>query len=501
METVHLLLQGLAVALTPENLLLCALGVVTGTLVGALPGIGSAGACAILLPATFKLGPVGSLIMLAGIFYGTQYGGTITSVLMKVPGESASVVTMFDGNPLAKQGRAGVALGLAAIGSFTGGTLSIIGLMLFGPVLASLALELGPAEYFSLMVLSLSLVCAFTGQSIIRGLIATCFGLILALVGQDTMTGQPRLTFGLQQLLDGIEFLPVAVGMFGLSETLESFEEKKAMEMIKADLGFFNVLPSLRDLKESFWPMIRGTFIGFFIGIFPGAGPTISSFISYGVEQRVSRNPEQFGKGAVAGVAGPETANNAATGGAMVPMLSLGLPSSPSTAIMLAALIMFGLKPGPSLFREAPQLVWGLIGSMYIGNVLLVVINLLCIPLIVLFMDRIRAYLPLSILLLSAFGVFSYRNSVFDIGIMLLFAVVGYGLRKIEFPAAPVILGVLLGGAAESSLRQALVLSDGNPAILVTRPISAVFLLLTLASIFLPAFFLRKRPKPEEGAG
>jgi putative tricarboxylic transport membrane protein len=416
---------------------------------------------------------------------------------MKVPGESASVVTMFDGNPLAKQGRAGVALGLAAIGSFVGGTLSIAGLMLFGPVLANYALELGPAEHFSLMVLSLSLVCAFTGESIVRGLIATCFGLILALVGQDIMTGQPRLTFGFQQLLDGIEFLPVAVGMFGLSETIESFEKKRPMEMIKADLGFFKVLPSLRDLGQSFWAMVRGTVIGFLIGIFPGAGPTISSFISYGMEQRISRNPEQFGKGALAGVAGPETANNAATGGALVPMLSLGLPSSPSTAIMLAALIMFGLKPGPSLFREAPELVWGLIGSLYIGNVLLVMINLACIPLIVLFMDRIRAYLPLAILLLSAFGVYSYRNSVFDIGIMILFALVGFGMRKIEFPQAPVILGVLLGGAAESSLRQAMVMSDGNPAIFVTRPLSAAFLCLTLASLILPPLFLRKRPQQD----
>jgi len=497
METIYLLLKGFSVALNPENLLLCAVGVITGTLVGALPGIGSAGACAILLPATFKLGPVGSLIMLAGIFYGTQYGGTITSVLMNVPGESASVVTMFDGNPLAKQGRAGVALGLAAIGSFVGGTLSIVGLMLFGPVLANYALELGPAEHFSLMVLSLSLVCAFSGESIVRGLIATCFGLILALVGQDIMTGQPRLTFDFQQLLDGIEFLPVAVGMFGLSETIESFEKKGSMEIIGADLGFFKVLPSLRDLGQSFWAMVRGTVIGFLIGIFPGAGPTISSFISYGVEQRISRHPEQFGKGALAGVAGPETANNAATGGALVPMLSLGLPSSPSTAIMLAALIMFGLKPGPSLFREAPELVWGLIGSMYIGNVLLVIINLACIPLIVLFMDRIRAYLPLAILLLSAFGVYSYRNSVFDIGIMIFFALVGYGMRKVEFPQAPVILGVLLGGAAESSLRQAMVMSDGNPSIFVTRPLSAAFLCLTLASLILPPIFLRKRPKQD----
>jgi len=498
LDTLQLLFQGFSVALTFENLLLCAIGVITGTLVGALPGIGSAGACAILLPATFKLGPVGSLIMLSGIFYGTQYGGTITSVLMKVPGESASVVTMFDGHPLAQQGRAGIALGLAAIGSFFGGTLSIVGLMTLGPPLADMALMFGPPEYFSLMVFSLSLVCAFTGQSIVRGLMATCFGLVLAMVGQDIMTGQPRLTFGLQQLLDGIEFLPVAVGMFGLSETIESFEEDQTMEIIKADVGFFKCLPTLRDLRESIWPMIRGTIIGFFIGIFPGAGPTISSFLSYGIEQRVSKHPEQFGKGALAGVAGPETANNAATGGAMVPMLSLGLPSSPSTALMLAALIMFGLKPGPTLFREAPQVVWGLIGSMYVGNVMLVIINIACIPLIVLFMDRIRAYLPLSILLLSAFGVYSYRNSVFDVGIMLLFALVGYGMRKVDFPQAPVILGVLLGGTAEGSLRQALVISDGNPLVLVTHPISAIFLGLTVVSLFLPVLLRHKKIKPQE---
>jgi putative tricarboxylic transport membrane protein len=481
-ETIQLMLHGLAVALTPINLLFCAIGVVIGTTVGALPGIGSAGACAILLPATFKMEPVTALIMLAGIFYGTQYGGTITSVLMRVPGESASVVTMFDG----------VALGIAAIGSFIGGTASVIGLIAFGPPLADTALMLGPAEYFSLMIMALSLVVAFAGESIVRGLIATCLGLMLAMVGQDIMTGQPRLTFGFQELLDGIDFLPVAVGMFGLSEMIEYFETRTPLEIVKADLGFFKVLPSLKDLKESFWPMVRGTIIGFFVGIFPGAGPTISSFLSYGIEQRVSKHPEQFGKGAIAGVAGPETANNAATGGAMIPMLSLGLPSSPSTALMLAALIMFGLKPGPTLFSEAPDVVWGLIGSMYVGNVMLVVINLACIPLIVYFMDKVRGYLPIIILLLSAFGVYSYRSSVFDIGIMMLFAVIGYGMTKVAIPLAPVILGILLGGPAENSLRQALVLSDGNPLTFLTRPIAATFLVITCASLVLPVL-LRKR--------
>ena len=492
METILLMFHGLAVALTPINLLFCAIGVIIGTTVGALPGIGSAGACAILLPATFKMGPVTALIMLAGIFYGTQYGGTITSVLMRVPGESASVVTMFDGNPLAKQGKAGVALGIAAIGSFIGGTVSVIGLMIFGPPLADTALMLGPAEYFALMVMALSLVVAFAGESIIRGLIAACLGIMLAMVGQDIMTGQPRLTFDFQQLLDGIEFLPVAVGMFGLSEMIEYFETRKPLEIVKADLGFFKVLPSIKDLKESFWPMVRGTILGFFVGIFPGAGPTISSFLSYGIEQRLSKNPEQFGKGAIAGVAGPETANNAATGGAMIPMLSLGLPSSPSTALMLAALIMFGLKPGPTLFSEAPDVVWGLIGSMYVGNVMLVVINLACIPLIVSLMDKVRGYLPIIILLLSAFGVYSYRNSVFDIGIMMMFAVIGYGMTKVAIPLAPVILGLLLGGPAENSLRQALVLSDGNFMTFFTRPIAATFLVMTCASLVIP-ILLRKR--------
>jgi len=493
MDTFSLLMQGFSVAASPQNLFLCAVGVMAGTLVGALPGLGPAGAVAILLPATFKLGPVGSLIMLAGIYYGTQYGGTITSVLMNIPGESSSVVTTFDGYPMAKQGKAGLALGLAAIGSFIGGTISVIGLMLFGPLLADMALLLGPAEYFSLMIMALSFVSAFAGRSIVRALIATGFGLLLAMVGQDVMTGMPRLTFGLQGLLDGIDFLPVAVGMFGLSETIESFEKREPIDLVKADLGFFKVLPSFQELRQSIWAMLRGTVIGFFVGIFPGAGPTLSSFISYGIEQRISKHPEQFGKGALAGVAGPETANNAATGGAMIPMLSLGIPSGPTTAILLGALIMFGLRPGPTLFREAPDVVWGLVASMYIGNVMLVIINLACIPLVVKLMDRIRGYLPLVILLLSAFGVYSYRNNVIDVAIMSLFALIGYGMRKVDFPLAPVILGLLLGGTAETSLRQALVMSDGSLMILVTHPISATFLFLAIVSFSFPLFFMRKK--------
>ena len=493
METLQLLLHGFSVALTPENLFLCATGVIAGTLVGALPGIGPAGATAILLPTTFKLGPVGALIMLAGIYYGTQYGGTITSVLMKIPGESASVVTMFDGNPLAKQGKAGLALGLAAVGSFVGGTLSIIGLMLFGPPLANLALMLGPAEYFTLMIMALSLVSAFTGKSLVRALISMVFGLLLALVGQDVMTGNPRLTFGMTGLLDGIDFLPVGVGLFGLCEIVQSYEKKQNYEIIKSDIGFFKVLPSLAQIRETFGAMIRGSGIGFVIGLFPGAGPTVSSFLAYGVEQRISKHPEKFGKGALQGVASPESANNAATGGQMVPMLSLGLPSSPTTAILLASLIMFGLKPGPALFNDAPDVVWGLMASMYIGNVLLVVINLGCIPLIVMMMEKIKDYMGLVILLLSVIGVYGYRNEVFDVGIMLTFALVGYGMRELKIPETPAILGLLLGGPAESSLRQALVLSDGSLSIFVMRPISATFLVLTVAALIVPTIILRRK--------
>lgn len=493
MDTFQALMHGFSVALTPENLFLCAVGVIAGTLVGALPGIGPAGATAILLPATFKLGPVGALIMLAGIYYGTQYGGTITSVLMRIPGESSSVVTMFDGNPLARQGKAGLALGLATIGSFVGGTLSVVGLMVFGPPLANLALMLGPAEYFSLMVMALSLVSAFTGGSLVRALISMTFGLLLSLVGQDVMTGNPRLTFGMTGLLDGIDFLPVGVGLFGLCEIIKSFEKKREYEIIKTNLGFFSVLPTWAQIRETFGSMIRGSGIGFLVGLFPGAGPTVSSFLAYGVEQRLSKKPEEFGKGALAGVAAPETANNAATGGQMVPMLSLGLPSSPTTAILLASLIMFGLKPGPSLFADAPDVVWGLLASMYVGNVMLVAINLACIPLIVRLMDRAKGYLPLIILLLSVIGVYGYRNNILDVWVMLTFALVGYGMRELKIPETPAILGLLLGGPAESSLRQALTISDGDLSILVTRPISAVFLILTVLSLILPRLFLRKK--------
>ncbi len=493
MEALSFLLGGFKVALLPSNLLVCAIGVVIGTLVGAMPGIGPTGAVAMLLAATYKLGPEAAIIMLAGIYYGTQYGGTITSVLMGLPGEAASVVTVFDGYQMAKQGKAGKALGIAAVGSFFGGTISVIGLMLVGPKLANLALMFGPAEYFTLMVLAFSLVTSFAGKSIVRGFLSLMLGLILSMVGQDVITGLQRFTFDQPSLSDGINFLPVSIGLFGLAEIITGFERAKKEEWIQADLSWSKVMPSLQDLRESSWPMARGTITGFFAGTLPGVGATIASFLSYGIERRLSREPEKFGKGAIAGVAGPETANNAVTGAAFVPMLSLGIPAGGTSAVLMGALIMFGLQPGPTLFRDAPGVVWGLIASMYIGNVMLVIINIGFIPAIVYMMAKIKPYLSMTILLLAVCGVYSFQNSPVDILIMVSAGLLGYLLKKMEFPAAPVILGMLLGQMAEQSLRQSLVISQGSPLIFVQKPLAAAFLALALISVALGAMSMKSK--------
>lgn len=486
MDTFQALLLGFQTALTPTNLFVCMVGILIGELVGALPGIGPTGAVAILLPASYQLGPAAALILLAGIYYGTQYGGTITSVLMNVPGESSSVVTTFDGYPMAKQGRAGIALGIAAIGSFVGGTLSVIGLMVLGPMLADYALAFGPPEYFALMVLALSLITAFTGKSLTRGLISTVFGLLIGCVGDDVISGDPRLTFGISGLLDGIQFLPVAVGLFGVSEMIESLLDKEGTEVIKVDVGWRKVLPSWSDMRQSTGAILRGSVLGFLVGVLPGAGATIASFLSYGLEQKVSKNPERFGHGAIEGVAGPETANNASTGGAFVPMLSLGIPGSGTTAVLLGGFLMFGLHPGPALFKEAPDVVWGLIASMYIGNVALVVINIGFIPLMVQIMDRISPYLRLLVVILAIMGVYSFRNTMLDVVVMLTFAVLGIFMKKFEFPLAPVVLGLILGERAEISLRQSMTISQNDISIFLTHPIAAVLLIAAAVSFFLP---------------
>lgn len=483
MNVFELLMQGFGVAIQPANLMFCALGVVLGTLVGALPGIGPTGAIAMLLASTYKLGPAAALIMLAGIYYGTQYGGTITAVLMGLPGEASSVVTIFDGYQLARQGRAGTALGIAAIGSFIGGTLGVVGLMVVGPALSSLALEFGPPEYFAVLLMAFSMVTSFAGKSIVRGFISLSLGVIVSLVGLDVITGLPRFTFGSASLMGGIDFLPIVVGLFGLSEIVLSIENPESSNLIKADLRFSKVLPTRAEMRECAGPIARGSVIGFFAGTLPGVGATLASFLSYGVEKLVSKEPQKFGKGALAGIAGPETANNALTCGAFVPMLSMGIPAGAVSALLLGALMMFGLHPGPTIFTERSDVVWGLIASMYIGNIMLVLINMGAVPLFVWLMEKVKPYLSTVVLLLAIFGVYSYRGSTTDIFVMVMAGVVGYFMKKLEFPQAPVILGLILGSQIEHNLRLALTLSDGSLAIFVAKPISTGFLVAAALSL------------------
>lgn len=491
METFDALLNGFAVALTPENLLFCTLGVLLGTLVGALPGIGPIGAIAMLLAATYSLGPTSAIVMLAGIYYGTQYGGTITAVMMGVPGESSSVVTTLDGFELAKLGKAGTALGIASIGSFVGGTISVIALSFIGPKLAGFALQFGAAEYFSLLILAFALVTTFASQSIVRGLLALCLGLAVGLVGMDVVTGTTRFTFGEASLLEGINFLPLGVGLFGLGEIISNFESNKQVQIIKTDVSWRKVMPSKADVKESTMPIVRGSFIGFFAGLLPGVGASLASFLSYGVEKLVSKKPEEFGRGSLAGLAGPETANNALTGAAFIPMLSLGIPAGATSAVLLGALLMFGISPGPSLFQDHPDVVWGLIASMYIGNVLLVIINMSFIPAVVWVMDKVKPYLSMLVLFLATYGVYSFRGSVTDIAIMVIAGGAGYLLRKMDFPLAPIILGVLLGGMTEHKARMALGLSDGHVSGLVTGPMTITFYVLSIIVIALGLLTMR----------
>ena len=485
MDVFGLLMQGFGVAIQPGNLAFCALGVLLGTLVGALPGIGPTGAIAMLLAATYKLGPAAAMIMLAGIYYGTQYGGTITAVLMGLPGEASSVVTIFDGHAMAKQGKAGTALGIAAIGSFVGGTLGVVGLMFLGPALANMALRFGPAEYFTVLLMAFSMVTSFAGKSMVRGFISLCLGVVVSLVGLDVITGLPRFTFGNSSLYGGIDFLPIVVGLFGLSEIILNFENPENGTLIKADLRLSKMFPSKGEIKEAAMPIARGTLIGFFSGILPGVGATLASFLSYGVEKLLSKHPEKFGKGAIAGIAGPETANNALTCGAFVPMLSMGIPAGAVSALLLGALLMFGLQPGPTIFTEQSDVVWGLIASMYIGNIMLIVINMACVPALVWVMDKIRPYLSTVVLFLSIFGVYSFRGSTTDILIMVLAGVVGYFMKKMEFPQAPVILGLILGSQIEHNLRMALTLSDGSLDIFIKNPLCVGFLIAATASLVL----------------
>ena len=499
MDLLGALGAGFAVALRPENLLFCFMGVFIGTLIGVLPGIGPVGAMSLLLPATYQVTPEAAVIMLAGIYYGAMYGGSTTSILVNIPGEAASVVTCLDGYQMARRGRAGPALGISAIGSFIGGTLSIVGLTLLAPPLTTFALKFGPPEYFALMVLGLTILVYLAHGSMAKALLCAALGIVLGLIGLDAITAQPRLTFDRMELVDGVGLVPLVMGLFGVAEVLVNLEEGVKREVFQTRLG--GLLPSRQDWKATAAPMARGSVLGFLLGILPGGGAVISSFLSYAVEKRVSRRPEEFGKGAIAGVAGPEAANNAATGGAFIPLMTLGIPPNVVMAMLLGAFMIHGVQPGPLMMSQNPGLFWGVITSMYIGNVMLLVLNL---PLIGLWVQVLkvpyRILFPL-ILLFCLVGAYSVANTVFDIYVMLAFGVLGYALKKLHYEGAPLVLAFVLGPLLENNLRKSLILSQGDFSIFVSRPIAAACLgvaLVLLVSPLIPALARRRARVPAE---
>lgn len=482
MDLLDNIFTGFAVALQWHNLLFCFVGVLIGTLIGVLPGIGPVGAMSILLPVTFGISPVTAIIMLSGIYYGAQYGGSTTSILVGIPGEAASVVTMLDGHQMALQGRAGPALGIAAFGSFIAGTLGIVGLMLMAPPLASFALRFGPPEYFSLMITGLVILTYLAQKSMVKSLMMAGVGMLVGIVGIDTMTGLPRFTMGIPDLLDGVGVAPLAMGLFGVSEILLNVEKTIRQGVVVSNVK--NLLPSKEDWKIASMPILRGSFLGFLLGILPGGGAVLSSFVSYGVEKRISKTPEQFGKGAIAGVAGPEAANNSAAQAAFIPLLTLGVPANAVMGILLGALMIHGITPGPMLIEKNPELFWGTVTSMYIGNAMLLVLNL---PLIGLWVRLLRvqyAVLFPIILFVALIGAYVINGSEADLYLMLFFGVVGYLMRKFEYEPAPLILAFVLTHILEDSLRQSLIISGGKLGIFISRPISGFFLLLSVALIF-----------------
>ncbi len=504
-ETLQNLGLGFSVALQPAVLLYAFAGCVVGTLVGVLPGVGPLAGISLLLPATFGLTATNAIVMLAGIYYGAMYGGSTTSILMRIPGEAASVMTCIDGYAMARKGRAGAALAIAAVGSFIAGTVSVVALMLLAPPLARFALRFGPPEYFALLLLGLLVLAYMSGGSMVKSLAMAVLGLLLGMIGIDQMSGYFRFSYGIVELGDGLGVVPIAVGLFGIAEVLATAGQEVPPQVLKPKLR--ELLPSRREWRESVMPIGRGTVLGFLIGIIPGSAHIISSFVSYAVERRLSRHPEEFGEGAVAGVAGPESANNAATSGAFVPMLALGVPSGPIPAVMLAALMVHGVSPGPLLIKEQPALFWGFIASMYVGNLILLALNL---PMVGIFVNVLRvpySFLYPSIIMFCVVGVYAVNGSVVDVWIAIVMGALGYGLRKLGFETAPIVLGAILAPMIELALRQSLAMSDGRYAIFISRPISgtllgfgAALVLLNLVSWMVRALDWRRRiPLDEKG--
>ncbi|MGQ9695523.1 MAG: tripartite tricarboxylate transporter permease [Thermodesulfobacteriota bacterium] len=488
------LLMGFSVAFQPINLFYCFLGVLIGTLVGVLPGLGPVAAMSLLLPATFHTTPIASIIMLAGIYYGAQYGGSTTSILVNIPGEASSVMTCLDGYQMARKGRAGPALGISAFGSFIAGTLGIFGLILVAPPLVDFALQFGPPEYFSLMVLGLTILTFLTSASMMRALMMAAFGLIIGTMGLDNISGLARFSFNIPELLDGLGLVPLVMGLFGISEVLLNVELKIKREVFTAKVK--GLLPTFEDWAKSIWSILRGTFIGFFLGALPGGGAIIASFVSYAIEKKVSPYPDKFGQGAIEGVAAPESANNSAAQAAFIPLLTLGIPSNAVMAMLLGALIIHGVTPGPLLLSQNPELFWGIVASMYVGNALLLALNL---PLIGIWVRLLRvpySFLFPIIILFCLIGSYSINNSTMDVLIMLLFGIIGYFMRKISLEPAPLVLAFVLGPMLETALRQSLIKSRGSFAIFFNRPISATFLIIAIILLILPLlpWFRRRRP-------
>ena len=483
MEFLDLLMLGFSEALTPTNLGFCLLGALLGTLIGVLPGIGPTATIAVLLPITFYLPPLAGIIMLAGIYYGAQYGGSTTAILVNLPGEASSVVTAIDGYQMAQKGKAGSALAVAALGSFFAGTVATFGLAIAGPMLSSFALSFGPAEYVSLMLFGLLAATVLARGPVLKAIGMILLGLALGMVGIDAASGEERLTFGAIELFDGIDFVVIAIGVFGFTEIIENLENVEARGVLVSKLS--RLWPTREDFRQAWPAVLRGTGVGTFLGILPGGGATLASFCAYSLEKKVSKHPEEFGNGAVAGVAGPEAANNAGAQSSFIPLLTLGIPSNNMMAMMLSAFIIHGITPGPTVLQTQPQIFWGLVASMWIGNLMLVVINLPMIGIWVKLLTVPYRLLYPAILLFCCVGVYSINNRIFDVVLAAGFGLLGYLFRKAKCEPGPLLLGFVLGPLLETNLRRAMVLSDGSPSVFFERPISLVLLLATAAMFIL----------------
>jgi putative tricarboxylic transport membrane protein len=501
MSTLDYLFNGLATSFTWYNLAFVFMGVLIGTVVGVLPGIGPMSGVALLIPITATMtagmspeaSATSSIILLAGVYYGAMYGGSTTSILLNTPGESSSVVTTLDGYQMAKQGRAGAALSIAAIGSFVAGLVSLIGLIFLAKPLSELAIKFGPAEYFSLMVLGLFAISGLAGKSMVKALMMTATGLLLATIGIDSVSGVARFTYGIPQLYQGLEFLTVAVGMFALGEVFKTILHRDSNDGELAKIN--RVTPTKQDLKDSAGAIGRGSVLGFLVGLLPGAGAILASFFSYIVEKKISKNPEKFGKGAIEGVAAPESANNAAAGAAMIPLLTLGIPSSGTTAIMMGAFIMYNIQPGPLLFTDHPDLAWGVIASMFVGNLMLLILNMPLVRVFAKVIETPTKYLIPLIVVFSVFGVYAIQYSTFDLMLIMVCGVVGYYLNKNDYPLAPLVLGLILGPMMENNMRRALTISNGDFMIFLQKPISLAFLFVGLLWLVIPLILKMKGKK------